>query len=232
MHKAIAHYANNRSASPWDDDSILRDFSGIVNRVARRLVARTGLQSAYDDLWSAGALGLLEAGRRFDASRGVSFATFAEHRVRGAMLDELRRLDHLPRRLRSRTDDVTKARKQLSASLGREATVEELATELGVEVQEAGDMCALLEPPLPLDSILPTLAGADSADAHLLRNEAVRRLTQAVEKLPERLATVLSLHYVEGFSYREIGELLGVSEPRVCQLHGQALEQLRGLLVD
>jgi len=204
----------------------------MVERMARRLISRTGVHSAYDDLWSAGAIGLIEAGRRFDPTRGASFATFAEHRVRGAMLDELRRLDHLPRRLRNRTDELVKTRKKLAGNLGREATVEEVASELGVEVEEASDMAALLEPPLPLESILPTLAGGEAADAAVLRAEVMRRLTEAVEKLPERLRMVLSLHYIEDLTYREIAGILHVSEPRVCQLHSEALAQLRKLLPD
>ena len=230
MHRAIASYATGGPTGALDDATVLEQYGSMVERMARRLISRTGLRSAYDDLWSAGAIGLIEAGRRFDSSRGASFATFAEHRVRGAMLDELRRLDHLPRRLRNRTDDLVKTRKKLAGNLGREATVEEVASELGVDVEEASDMAALLEPPLPLESILPTLAGGEATDAAVLRAEAVRRLTEAVEQLPERLRMVLSLHYIEDLTYREIAEMLHVSEPRVCQLHGDALAQLRKLL--
>jgi RNA polymerase sigma factor for flagellar operon FliA len=232
MHRAIASYTNGAPAAVLDDTTVLEQYGAMVERMARRLISRTGLRSAYDDLWSAGAIGLIEAGRRFDVSRGASFATFAEHRVRGAMLDELRRLDHLPRRLRNRTDDLVKTRKRLAGNLGREATVEEVATELGVDVEEASDMAALLEPPLPLESILPTLAGAEATDAAVLRAEAVRRLTEALEKLPERLRMVLSLHYIEDLTYREIAGMLAVSEPRVCQLHSEALAQLRKLLAE
>ena len=117
-------------------------------------------------------------------------------------------------------------------ALGREATVEEVASELGVEVEEASDMAALLEPPLPLDSILPTLASGEATDATVLRAEAVGRLTEAIEKLPERLRLVLSLHYIEDLTYREIAGILKVSEPRVCQLHTEAIGQLRKLLPD
>jgi len=232
MHRAIASYANGAPAPVLDDTTVLEQYGVMVERIARRLISRTGLRSAYDDLWSAGAIGLIEAGRRFDASRGASFATFAEHRVRGAMLDELRRLDHLPRRLRNRTDDLVKTRKRLAGNLGREATVEEVATELGVDVEEASDMAALLEQPLPLESILPTLAGTEATDATVLRAEAVRRLTEALEKIPERLRMVLSLHYIEDLTYREIAGMLKVSEPRVCQLHSEALAQLRKLLAE
>ena len=230
MHRAIASYANGAPAAALDDATVLEQYGPLVERTARRLISRTGLRSAYDDLWSAGAIGLIEAGRRFDPSRGASFATFAEHRIRGAMLDELRKLDHLPRRLRSRTDDLVKTRKKLAGDLGREATTEEVATELGVDVEEASDMAALLEPPLPLESILPTLAGGDATDATVLRAEAVRRLTDAIEKLPERLRMVLSLHYVDDLTYREIAGMLHVSEPRVCQLHSEAIAQLRRLM--
>jgi RNA polymerase sigma factor for flagellar operon FliA len=232
MHRAIASYTNGGPIPALDDTTVLEQYGSMVERMARRLISRTGVHSAYDDLWSAGAIGLIEAGRRFDPTRGASFATFAEHRVRGAMLDELRRLDHLPRRLRNRTDELVKTRKKLAGNLGREATVEEVASELGVEVEEASDMAALLEPPLPLESILPTLAGGEAADAAVLRAEVMRRLTEAVEKLPERLRMVLSLHYIEDLAYREIAGILHVSEPRVCQLHSEALAQLRKLLPD
>ena len=133
MHRAIASFANGGAAPALDDTTVLEQYGSMVERIARRLISRTGLRSAYDDLWSAGAIGLIEAGRRFDPTRGAAFATFAEHRVRGAMLDELCRLDHWPRRLRNRTDDLVKTRKKLAGDLGREATVEEVADELGVD---------------------------------------------------------------------------------------------------
>ena len=129
-------------------------YGPIVDRLARWTVSRTGMQSAYDDLWSAGALGLIEAHKRFDATRGVTFESFAEHRVRGAMLDELRRLDHLPRRLRSRTDDLKKAKHKLGTALGREATLEEVAKEMDTDLQEVSEMEGLLEPAVPLDSVI------------------------------------------------------------------------------
>jgi RNA polymerase sigma factor FliA len=232
MHRAIATYSNAGPVGVMDDTAVLEQYGALVERLARRLISRTGARSAYDDLWSAGAIGLIEANRRFDPARGASFATFAEHRVRGAMLDELRRLDHLPRRLRNRTDDLVKTRKKLAGSLGREATVEEVATELGVDVEEASDMAALLEPPLPLESILPTLASGEATDTALLRAEAVSRLTDAIEQLPERLRMVLSLHYIEDLTYREIAGMLDVSEPRICQLHSEALGHLRKLLAE
>jgi RNA polymerase sigma factor for flagellar operon FliA len=185
------------------------------------------MQSAYDDLWSAGALGLIEAHKRFDTSRGVTFESFAEHRVRGAMLDELRRLDHLPRRLRSRTDDLKKAKHKLGTELGREATMEEVAKELDTDLQEVSEMEGLLEPTVPLDSVISSLVAGQDLDDEAARREALRELAAAIEKVPDRLRTVLGLVYLEGLTYSEIGGLLQVSEPRVCQLHSEALKHLR-----
>src|SRR5664279_4878182 len=226
MHRAIATYTSTAPAQA-DEAALLEKYQQLVERLARRLVWRTGMQSAYDDLWSAGALALLEAGRRYDPAKGASFATFAEHRVRGAMLDELRSMDHLPRRLRNRTDDMTKAKRKIEEELGREATVDEIAKELDVDIDEVAGIAALLEPHLPLDSVLHRVTSSDDSNANLERAETVRQLTRAIETLPERLRMVLALHYDEDLTYREIAKLMQVSEPRVCQLHGDALKKLR-----
>lgn len=226
VHRAVANYATPLPAG-GDEAALLEKYQGLVERVARRLVWRTGMQSAYDDLWSAGALALLEAGRRYDPTKGASFATFAEHRVRGAMLDELRSMDHLPRRLRNRTDDIGKAKHRLQEKLGREPTVDEIAAELDLDIDEVAGIAALMEPHLPLDSVLHRVPCDDDSTAMLERAETVRRLTRALEALPERLRIVLALHYDEDLTYREIARLLQVSEPRVCQLHGDAVKRLR-----
>jgi RNA polymerase sigma factor for flagellar operon FliA len=226
MHRAIATYVSTVPELS-DEAALLEKYQALVERVARRLVWRTGMQSAYDDLWSAGALALLEAGHRYDPAKGASFATFAEHRVRGAMLDELRSMDHLPRRLRNRTDDMAKAKRKLEEELGREATVDEIAKELDLEIDEVAGIAALMEPHLPLDSVLHRVSSLDDSNASLERAETVKRLTRAIEVLPERLRMVLALHYDEDLTYREIAKLMQVSEPRVCQLHGDALKKLR-----
>ena len=216
MHRAIATYVSTVPELS-DEAALLEKYQALVERVARRLVWRTGMQSAYDDLWSAGALALLEAGHRYDPAKGASFATFAEHRVRGAMLDELRSMDHLPRRLRNRTDDMAKAKRKLEEELGREATVDEIAKELDLEVDEVAGIAALMVPHLPLDSVLHRVSSLDDSNASLDRAETVKRLTRALEALPERLRMVLALHYDEDLTYREIAKLMQVSEPRVCQ---------------
>lgn len=226
MHRSVAAYA----APGSDESALIKRHASLIDRQARRLVQRTGMSSAYDDLWSAGALGLIEAHRRFDAGKGASFETFAEHRVRGAMLDELRRLDHLPRRMRARTDELNKARRDLGTRLGREPTTEEIATELDVDLEDVVGREALSEPLLPLESALGDLVSERAADDDMVRQETLRALTLAIDALPQRLQMLLSLHYVEGLTYREIAHLLEVSEPRVCQLHGDALAKLRAAL--
>jgi RNA polymerase sigma factor for flagellar operon FliA len=230
MHKALATYATAKI----DAADLLQQYGSLIDRTARRLVVRTGLSSAYDDLWSAGALGLLEAARRFDSAKGAGFETFVGHRIRGAMLDELRRLDHLPRRLRSRTDEVEKARRNLAAKLGRDATSAEVASELELDASDLADIEALGEAPIPLESIIATLPGewqgAGGIDDEMDRTRRLHALTDAMTRIPERLQILLSLHYVEGLSYREIGRIMDISQPRVCQLHADALKHLRSAL--
>ena len=230
MHRALATY----SSSGNDADELIQRYGVLIDRVARRIVMRTGLHSAFDDLWSAGALGLLEASRRFDAARGVTFETFVEHRIRGAMLDELRRMDHLPRRLRSRTDDLQKAKKKLQSQLGRDASTEELAGELKLDLEEVGGIEALLEPHVSLDRLPAVQSGADEPDIEdrLARSQMAEALSREIKALPERLQTVLGLHYLEGLTYREIAKILDVSEPRVCQLHGDGLRKLKAALAN
>ena len=229
MHRAAATYTASSGASGSDADELIHKYGSLIDRIARRIVLRTGLQSAFDDLWSAGALGLLEAARRFDNARGASFETFVEHRVRGAMLDELRRMDHLPRRLRSRTDDLQKAKKKLQGQLGRDASTEELAGELKLDMEEVGGIEALLEPHVPLDRLAGVAAeGSESEiEDRLTRAKMAESLAAAIRELPERLQTVLGLHYLEGLTYREIAKILDVSEPRVCQLHGDGIKKLK-----
>lgn len=222
MHRAHARYS-----APDPDDALVRRHAGIIERVARRLAARTAGAVSPDDLWSAGAVGLLDAARRFDAARDVQFELFVEHRVKGAMLDELRRLDHLPRRLRDDLDRCDRARSRLAQSLGREPEAGEVAGELGVSLEELHAMQSLSLPHVGLEATATHASDEPLGDDAAIRAETLRRVTGAVSGLPERLQLVLSLHYVEGLTYREIAKILSVSEPRVCQLHGEAMKLLR-----
>jgi RNA polymerase sigma factor for flagellar operon FliA len=223
MHRGHARYATEGE----NDAAVVTRYGALIDRAARRLSARTGGAVPADDLWSAGAMGLLEASRRYDATREVRFETFAEHRIRGAMLDELRRLDHLPRRLRAQTEAVDRARSALTQRLQREPSAEELAAEVALDVEELASVVALGEPTVGADD-LP--APVSPPDDQVERTQLAAAVTSAVAALPERLRLLLSLHYVEGLTYREIAQVLEVSEPRVCQLHADAMRRLREAL--
>lgn len=226
MNRAQAVY----STVEQDDGALIARYGHLIDRVARRLAMRAGSMQLADELWSSGALGLLEAARRFDKERAIKFETFAEHRIRGAMLDELRNLDHLPRRLRAQTDQVHKARAKLAKSLGREALPEELAAEVGVSLEELGGLEQLTQPHVQIGPELRLVSADQSAEERVEQRERLSQLTGAVSGLSERMQTLLSLYYVEELTYREIARMLEVSEARVCQLHAEAIALLRGLL--
>ncbi|MFO0580763.1 MAG: FliA/WhiG family RNA polymerase sigma factor [Anaeromyxobacter sp.] len=205
---------------------LVQRYGPLLDRCARRLSARTGRVVAAEDLWSAGAMGLIEAARRYDATRDVKFETFAEHRIRGAMLDEMRRMDHLPRRLRAEIDKVERERARLSHVLGREPAAEEIAGSLNLPLEDVFEVLTLVQPSMPVPEELPqqdVVAADDALDQAKLRGV----LTSAIQALPERLQILLALYYDEGLTYREIAKILQVSEPRVCQLHSDAVKRLR-----
>jgi RNA polymerase sigma factor for flagellar operon FliA len=223
-HRAAAKYATEAPS----DSTLIARHGALIDRIARKLASRTGGAVSADDLWSAGALGLLDAARRFEAERDVKFETFAAHRIKGAMLDEMRRLDHLPRRLREQADKVEQARSRLSHSLQREPTSEELAAATGLEYEELASIQSVTQPAFTmLDHLESPTVPSDEQVEH---RELVRAMTQAIGQLPERLQLVLSLHYVEGLTYREIAKILDVSEPRVCQIHGEAMGLLKAAM--
>jgi len=227
---AAASYAARRyeSAEPRESDGeLVRTHQQLIERCARRVSARTGHLIEPGELFTAGALGLIEARRRFDPTRGVKFETFAEHRVRGAMADELRNLDHLPRRLRAEAERVQKAKRKLSAERGREVGTDELAEELKESAEDVAALQALSEPPLLITPELPIASTDANAEEQVGAAEQKRRVAEAVSTLPAKLALVMSLYYVEGLTYREIAEALEVSEARVCQIHSQAVKELR-----
>lgn len=228
-HRALAAYA----APPPDAEqpaALIQRYKHLIQRVVRRVAFRLGNPDAADELWSAAALGLIEAARRFDGTREVKFETFAEHRMRGAVMDELRRNDHLPRRLRTRSDEISRAKTQLAKKLGREASPEEVASELKLDVEEVANVEMASAPPLPLEDALRETSPETSAEEALSKREAVVAMADGIATLSERLQLVLSLYYVEELTLKEIAQVLGVSEPRVCQLHGEALKKLRETL--
>lgn len=227
MHRAAIRYETTQQEPPTTDNEVVRRYAFLIDRVARRISARTANAVQPGDLWSVGALGLLDAWKRYDAARAVKFESFAEHRIRGAMIDELREMDHLPRRLRADADKARKARHALEASLGREPTQEEIAAKLGISIEDVDALESVAQPAVPLTPELPVASDDARQDERFDHAQEVRNLTDAIGKLPQRLSLLLSLHYVEGLTYKEIAQALEVSEARVCQLHGDAVKKLR-----
>lgn len=225
-------------------NTLLRDNLNLVHHVAHKLARHLADDADVDELVSAGTLGLMSAAESFDPGRGLAFSTFAVPRIRGAMLDELRRQDHVPRSVRRKTRSIAQARESLMHALGRNPSSPELADALGVDCDTLYRWTADVETAvhLPLDGHSrgagderPTraeLLGSDDElpDERLAREDELALMRDAMLELGDQERTVLALYYFEDLSSREIGELLGVSESRVSQVRVRALARLRGVL--
>lgn len=215
-----------------EHDRELHDkYMPLVRRIAMRTIRSLPSTLTFDDILSAGWVGMAEAlQRRTPEMEEEHFEAYASYRVRGAILDYLRVLDPLSRKLRGASRRITEAAADLTNRLGRTPKEEEIAAELGVsltayqelltEISEAGFARLELTP--------EPISGDPSPEAMTSKAELVQSVTQAIEALPERLQLVLALHYQEECSLREIGEVLGVTESRVCQLHAEAVHLIRG----
>lgn len=225
-------------------DALLRDNLSLVHHVARQLARGLAADADVDELVSAGTMGLMSALESFDVGRGLAFSTFAVPRIRGAILDELRRQDHVPRSVRRKTRNIAAAREALMRSLGRSPELSELATALGVDARTLWRWQADVEGAVhvPLDgsgpdsdraAVSPADAlgnGEERTDDRLTREEELALLREALLGLKEQERTVLSLYYFEELKAREIAQVLGVSESRISQIRSRALGQLRNTL--
>jgi RNA polymerase sigma factor for flagellar operon FliA len=218
-------------------DLLIAEHMPMARRIARKVRRRLPENVREDDLVSAAFVGLTEAAERFDSSRGEPFIAFAAPRIRGAVLDELRRGDVMPRRVRSAANKVGEAVSSLERRLGRTPEDTEIAEVLGVPVKiyraKLADLTSVRLVEMPASGGAWEIAdGATSALAELERAELTLRVRAALDQIRERDALVLSLYYVEELSYAEIGEVLGVTESRVCQLHSRAIKRVREVLGD
>jgi RNA polymerase sigma factor for flagellar operon FliA len=199
------------------------------------------------DLVSYGIFGLIDAIEKFQLDRGVRFETYAGPRIRGAILDELRSIDWVPRSLRAKARTIERAESALEGRLGRSPTDDELATAAGMSTDQLNDALTQVSSAMimALDDALvgagrdgplrlsDSLASTDHGPGHdLERRETRRLLHDAILTLPERHRLVLGLYYAEGLTLAEIGRVLNVTESRVCQIHARAVLQLRGRLAD
>lgn len=222
-------------------DTILRQHLGLVYYVAQQLARARANEVELDDLVSAGTLGLMDAFEHFDASRGLAFSTFAAPRIRGAMLDELRRLDRVPRSVRRKTREIDGAAASLAGSLGREPDHAELANGLGIDMptlwrwqteRESTNVVSIDRASSGNDSgrsageWLAGMTGEEVEDALTLAQEAAL-LRNALLELPEQERTVLSLYYFEELKLNDIARILEVSESRISQIRSKAIQRLR-----
>jgi len=222
-------------------------YSPLVKFVAGRTGARLPSHVEQADLISYGMLGLVESLQRFEPERGIRFETFAMQRIRGAIIDELRSLDWVPRSVRSRAREIEEANSKLEHELGRAPTDTELAERLRIseeDLQEAllqisnSSILALEELWMSSDSsgdrvsLLDTIEDESAPDpqAALDSSEVKDRLQEAIQDLPERETLVIALYYFENLTLREIGDVLGVTESRISQLHSKAVLRLRSKL--
>ena len=232
-----------------DDDERARErlvvaYSPLVKYVAGRMAS--GLPSHVEeaDLISYGLLGLIGSIERFDIERDIKFETFAVSRIKGAIIDELRSLDWVPRSVRSKARDVENAHAKLENRLQHSPTDEEMSDELGVSVEEfhsilleianssvlaLDDLWTIADPDGGQVSLLDTIHDPHAVDPEREMDaaELKDRLADAIESLPERERLVVALYYYENLTLREIGEVLGVTESRVSQLHTKAVLGLR-----
>ena len=217
---------------------LVEQYAPLVKRIAHHLLARLPATVQLNDLIQSGMVGLLEAAQKFDAAKGASFETFAGIRVRGAMLDDVRKDDWAPRSVHRNARRVSEAIKAVEARTGRDATDQEVATELGIPLDEyytylqdsAGTRLFSFEEVVEHDETALKPSGSPTADSPLdgVQQQAFQEnLAEAIGTLPERERMVLALYYQEELNLKEIGSLLGVSESRVSQIHSQAALRLR-----
>ncbi|KAA1174797.1 RNA polymerase sigma factor FliA [Marinobacter salinexigens] len=230
-----------QQASAQGPSRLIEEHAPLVKKIALHLMARLPDSVQLDDLMQAGMIGLLEAAQRYSATKGATFETYAGIRIRGAMVDEIRKGDWVPRSVHRNARRISQAIKAVEDRLGREAQDSEVAEELGVNLSEyhsslsdanSGRLFSLDE--LNESGELP-IEESETSDNPLegLASDAFRRsLASAIEELPEREKLVLSLYYQEELNLKEIGAVLGVSESRVSQIHSQAALRLRGRLSD
>ncbi len=211
-------------------NQLINEHVDMARRLARTMARRVP-EHRRDDLEGAALLGLTEAAQRYNPDRGEPFGAFAVHRVRGAILDELRRGDVLSRRARSSARRVDAAAAAIQARCGRTASNEEIAQELGMSGDEVENARAAgTVHSVPLDYSEPVAATQHPAE-RIERRQQERMLVSAIARLSSREREVMRLYYEEGLKLREIGQRLGVTESRVCQLRSAAVASLRQSIV-
>jgi len=231
---ATSTYALAGAKSP---ETLVEQHAALVKRIAVHLLGRLPRSVELDDLVQVGLIALLEAAKHYSPTKGANFETYASIRVRGAMLDEVRSTDWAPRSVYRKQRQMSAAIRNVENRTGERATPPDIADELGVSLDEYFNMLATTSS-ARMFSLDHTGQESEPAanrigDQHSdpvkeIESEEFRgEMARAISTLPEREALVMALYYDEELNLKEIGEVLGVSESRVCQIHGQALARLR-----
>jgi len=228
---------------PENMDQIVEEYSPMIKYVANRIAMRLPPHIEVDDLISVGAIGLMDAIEKYDPNRGAKFKTYAEFRVRGSILDELRSLDWVPRSVRQKASSLDAVSNKLQSKLGRPPEDEEIAEEMGITLEELFDTInetrnmpllsledlGITSPAGDKQSLLDTLEGKGDVDpqTQMRLNELKSLIATAIDALPEKERLMVSLYYYEELTMKEIGEVLGITESRISQIHSKAVYRLR-----
>lgn len=230
MNKAAAYQTIDQK------QALVENHAGLVKRIAHHMMARLPASVLVDDLIQAGMIGLLEAARNFDATKGASFETFAGIRIRGAMLDEIRRGDWAPRSVHKNSRLISEAIAEVERDTGRDAKDTEVAAKMNVSIDDYHSMlndvsCGKIIGIEDLGVTEDVIGSEDESNepyGEIEHSSFQVALAQAIKTLPEREALTLSLYYDEELNLKEIGAVLDVSESRVSQIHSQAMHRLKG----
>ncbi|MBI4394974.1 MAG: FliA/WhiG family RNA polymerase sigma factor [Candidatus Omnitrophica bacterium] len=228
-------------------EEIVRKYLYLVKYVAGRVAIGLPPNVEFNDLVSYGILGLFDAIEKYDVTQGNKFETYGVSRIRGAIMDELRKLDWAPRLLRKRAREIERKMRELEDRLGRTATEEELAKSMKMSVEDLNGIYSELNSTtfLSLDEVwqnddgnkpisrLQTVEDSLITDqfSYVHQGEVKELLAQSIDQLPEKEKLVIVLYYYENLTLREIGEVLNVSESRVCQIHTKVVMRLRSYLM-
>jgi RNA polymerase sigma factor for flagellar operon FliA len=229
-----------------DRDTLIVEYAGLIKFIAQKIAARLPANIELDDLISSGVIGLMDAIEKYDSSRDNKFKTYAEFRIRGSILDELRSQDWVPRSVREKAKVLERAYSKIEQEKGRQATDEEACIELGMTTEQYHELLNEVRSVSLLSyDDLANLSNADKRSLHSGGEQGSRSATpfnevnvaslkglvsQAIEDLPEKQRLVLSLYYYEDLNLKEIGRVLDVTESRVSQLHSQAILKLKARL--
>ena len=224
-------------------EEVIIRYSPMIKYVANRIAMRLPPHIEVDDLISVGVLGLMDAISKYDSSRGAKFKTYAEFRVRGAILDELRAMDWVPRSIRQKASSVDKVVQSLQVKLSRSPEDQEVAKEMGVSLEQfhatlnetksipvfSLDDLGIAKDSGEQQSLLDCLAGKSDADpqTQIRLIELKEIIAKAIDSLPEKERLMVSLYYYEELTMKEIGAVLEITESRVSQIHSKAVYRLR-----